>query len=375
MNLHLYPSPFVAESRMLKELTTIVDRGLSGDLIVMAVQAPGLPRSEAIAPARRVIRLPIRTARMLKGKAGKVAALLEYCARALLFGIRRKPAVINCHSLNVLSVGVLLKRLGRTERVIYNARELETERETLRGMAKRLSKWLERALMPHVDHVIVVSPPIADWYRDAYPGKPVSVVRNVPRRQPAVMRTTVFRDRWNIPADALIYLYQGVLSDARGVAVLIDAFRQADTSHLVLMGYGPAEEAIRAAERDCDRIHFCPAVPPTDILRHTASADIGIFFLPGVPSLSYRYSLPNKFYEYLYAGCPVLVSANLQFLTSEIAANDLGWIIEPDVAALVGAINGIQRSAVGERAAAVAAYAAGNCWEDDEPEIVRAFAA
>jgi glycosyltransferase involved in cell wall biosynthesis len=77
---------------------------------------------------------------------------------------------------------------------------------------------------------------------------------------------------------------------------------------------------------DCENIHYQPAVPADDIVSHTAGADIGVFITRS-EALSYRYSLPNKFFEYAHAGLPILVSANLSYLSELVASNSLGWSV------------------------------------------------
>jgi glycosyltransferase involved in cell wall biosynthesis len=73
------------------------------------------------------------------------------------------------------------------------------------------------------------------------------------------------------------------------------------------MGYGPLEELIRERSRKYSTIFFHPAVNPNVLLNYTSSADYGVSFIEDC-CLSYRYCLPNKMFEYLMAGLPVLTS-------------------------------------------------------------------
>lgn len=88
--------------------------------------------------------------------------------------------VIHCHDLEPLPIAVQLKKITGAK-LIYDAHELETERNGLKGIRKKLSQWQEQRLMPFVDHLITVSPSILDWYARRYRSIPVSLVRNIPQ--------------------------------------------------------------------------------------------------------------------------------------------------------------------------------------------------
>ena len=374
MNLHLYPSPFTTESRMLKELDSIVQLGLADEAVVLGICQPGLERQSTIGERQRLIRLEFRLAPYFRGKIAKMVEYAEYLAGALRTGWTLRPDVLNCHSLNVLPVGVALKKMGRVQWLIYDAHELETERETLRGPAKWASKKLERLLIRHVDHVIVVSQPIAEWYVAAYPGTLVSVVRNVPNRQPAVAKNDLFRQSFNIPVGDRICIYQGILAESRGVKALLETFADVEGGwHIVFMGFGPAEGAIREASSKTSNIHFQPAVKPEDIISYTASADVGLLFLDHQISLSYRYSLPNKFFEYVYGGCPVIVSQNLEHISDLVRQYDIGWPVAPDVQSLRVLLAGLDHGSIARSRVNGAAFVHANSWEDDEQKLIAVF--
>jgi glycosyltransferase involved in cell wall biosynthesis len=73
------------------------------------------------------------------------------------------------------------------------------------------------------------------------------------------------------------------------------------------MGYGPMEDYITSRSHTTDNVFFREAVRPEDILRYTSSADVGLSVIEPI-SLSYEYCMPNKLFEYLNAGLPVITS-------------------------------------------------------------------
>jgi glycosyltransferase involved in cell wall biosynthesis len=64
---------------------------------------------------------------------------------------------------------------------------------------------------------------------------------------------------------------------------------------------------IKNAARTLINVHYLPSVSPELLSEYTSSADIGISLIEDV-CLSYRYCLPNKFFEFAMAGLPIVVS-------------------------------------------------------------------
>ena len=360
---------------MLREVAGILKLRLADSVVVAGIEGPDLPSRAPIVAGAELIRFPQWSSHLGLGRIGQALGLLEYVIRAFIWGYRNKPETVNCHSLNVLTVGVVLKWLGRTRWLIYDAHELETERATLSGFPKKVSKWTERALINHCDHVQVVCEPIAEWYRKAYPGIRISVVRNVPPRQVDDGKSNLFREKFGIGENDLIFIYQGVLSSKRGMKLLIETFAKADPSrHIIFMGYGQMESDVKLAADQNDNIHFQPSVPPSEIHKYTSGADLGIVVVEGDQSLSYQLALPNKFFEYVHGSCAVLVSDNLKYLAELIQHNNLGWATQATGSALLDKISLIAKETVATKLAAVRSYREDNCWENEEAKLSQAFA-
>src|SRR5204862_484616 len=181
--------------------------------------------------------------------------------------------------------------------------ELETETANNCGLRRLLSRRLERSLIRSCDSVVCVSDSIADWYAREYAISRPAVVRNIPdTRFHQAGEAQNLRRRLHIPDGTLLFIYQGGLFRGRRVEQLIRVFESArQDRHLVFMGYGDLEELVKAAAARCGNIHFHPPVPPQEVLKHTAGADVGLIGVENV-CLSYYYSLPNKLFEYLAAG-------------------------------------------------------------------------
>ena len=119
---------------------------------------------------------------------------------------------------------------------------------------------------------------------------------------------------------------------------------------LCFMGYGRLEGGCgQQAAAAPDRIFVLPPVPPDDLLPWTASADVTFVGQPP-RTLNQRLNLPNKLFESLMAGVPVVVSAdNAQCrLTSEEGVGACADIDSPRaiaeaLASILGQPAGVRR--------------------------------
>jgi glycosyltransferase involved in cell wall biosynthesis len=325
LNLHIYPSTILYESRMLKVTKSLADSGAFTEIHLVGIHEAGLNEHEEIDSIRSIWRVPLSRPLPIP----KMRSFLKFSQWASKILRRYRKAdisVVHCHSLNDLPIGVLLKLAKRGVKLVYDAHELETERNGLAGIDKTLAKIKERLLMRFVDHTLVVSESIAAWYREKYEGRPVTLVRNMPcndRSSVPVQIPSVFRDRFNID-NGIVFLYQGALIRGRGIELLLKAFSKVEgNKHIVFMGYGSYEEEIKSFAARYKNIHFHEAVRPDEVMRYTVGADVGVCLIENT-CLSYYYSLPNKLYEYTLAGVPVIVS---QFpeMSKLIGEFENGW--------------------------------------------------
>ena len=369
--LHLYPSIFTHDSRILRETKSLADAGIFDDIHIGAIWQKGLAEHEELDAHRHVWRVRLWTAR-LKGAAAKLLRFAEWYVRILWRFRRRSPDFVNCHSLSTLPLGLLLKLIAGS-RIVYDTHELETETYVSVGLRKWLAKRIEKALVPSAEVVIVVSESIAAWYREAYGLDNVHVIRNVPYASTAVERNDRLRKAFGIEDQELVFIYQGLLDHGRGIDILLKAFaRVSDTCHIVFLGYGSLVQHVQRSTALYRNIHYHPAVPPEALAEYTAGADVGISLIENT-SLSYYYSLPNKVFEYLAAGVPIIVS-DFREMARIVAEHDCGWACPVSEDAVVGLVNGITcDDLLAKRANAVRARECYS-WEKEQAPLLAIYA-
>jgi glycosyltransferase involved in cell wall biosynthesis len=162
-----------------------------------------------------------------------------------------------------------------------------------------------------------------------------------------------FHERLGLAPSTRVVLYQGGFSYDRGIEQLFEAIRAIDDAVLVLMGYGLQEEAYRelaASPELVGRVHLLPAVPPAELLSWVASADV--VAMPIQPTtLNHRLTTPNKLFEAMAAGVPV-VASDLPGMAPIVRDTGVGLVVDPtDPAAIASACRQILDSSPEERAA------------------------
>jgi glycosyltransferase involved in cell wall biosynthesis len=147
------------------------------------------------------------------------------------------------------------------------------------------------------------------------------------------------------------------------------------------MGYGvgatPAElEALIVSEGVADRVRILPPVPYTELLDWTASADIGLLVYSPDYSLNVQMCLPNKLFEYLMAGLPVLASP-LDAVTEVIRTYDVGQIVhsltQQDIGAAINSMLADRLALARMRCNALNAAKQDLCWEKESQQLIRLY--
>lgn len=205
--------------------------------------------------------------------------------------------------------------------VVYDSHELfvETESHAHRPwVARRWLAAIERRLSTRAVALVTVNRTLADLLVDRLslgrlPDERVVVVHNAPPRwTPPDPRPDHLRRTLGLRSDTPIVLYHGGFTADRGLLPLADAMNVPglEKAHLVYLGYGPLRDALveRAAAPEAGgRLHVLDAVAPEELAEWVASADVGA--MPNQPTTANeRLSTPNKLFECLAAGVPVVTA-------------------------------------------------------------------
>lgn len=224
-----------------------------------------------------------------------------------------EPADIwHAHDLNALPAAMACAaRMGG--RVVYDSHEIFTEAGAtarLPAVVRMALRWQERRWSGRCEALITVNQPLADFLVAALRPRRTLVLHNCAEPQPSAYRTPYLRDAIGLPREAPLLLYHGSVVEHRGLPQLVHALLEPSLrgAHLAVMGYGHLRSQLELLAREQgveDRLHLLPPVAPEDVVRWVAGADVAV--MPIQPStLNHRLSTPNKLFEALAAGVPVV---------------------------------------------------------------------
>lgn len=349
---------------MFKEVNSLASEGFSKDLLIVGLWNPGLLEKEKYSSFCDILRLRISSYFLPGNHFFSAVKYIEWCLRAFWIVGRSRVELIHAHSLKSLPVAVVLKFLTGSG-LIYDAHELETERNGLTGVMQWISRLIELLLIGFADGTMVVSDTIAEHYRARYQGINPVVVRNIPKFAHKSIVPVSLKKKLGLKDKDFLFLYLGGLVPGRGVEALLETFSKLRSNyHLVLMGGGVLEGRVSISVSSSNRIHWVPPVSPAEVLAYAKGANVGLCFIEDI-CLSYRYSLPNKFFEYLLAGLPVAVY-DLPEQKKIVEKYDCGWVLPKKASALSIFFEGLRAEEIRAKKPGVVKAVKNLDWSNEE---------
>ena len=217
-------------------------------------------------------------------------------------------------------------------KLIYNSRELYA---FLGGHSKKkylslLLKTLERIIIKKCNLVLTTGEMDTQFLEKMYSISNVVTIRNIPAyHRPE--KVVDIRKELNISDDKIILLYQGVLLKGRGIPKIFKAVSQIPNTVLLILGDGEQRDNFKNLASSLgitNRVYFYGMVQHDELVNYTAAADIGLALIENI-SMSYYYALPNKLFEYIMAGLPV-ISCNLPQMKNIVDNYKVGVCVDAE---------------------------------------------
>lgn len=253
---------------------------------------------------------------------------IAYNIRLFFLLLFKRRGLLFANDLDTLLANFIISKIKGNE-LIYDSHEVFTEVPELENnlLKKNIWKSLEKFIIPKLKHTITVNNSIARLFEEQY-GKKFNVVRNVPMINLSTVNKT--RGELGLPLDKKIIILQGSgINIQRGAEETVEAMQYISNALLLIIGGG---DVIAMLKKKCadlnltEKITFVSKKPYDELLQYTRNADIGLS-LDKDTNINYRYSLPNKLFDYIHCSVPVLGS-NLQEVVNIIKSYDVGEIID-----------------------------------------------
>jgi len=343
--LHLTHTDIRSDSRILKELRAL---DVFSDFRLIAI---GLQRDDGSSSGVTELNATVHTLRLVTRIFGffprSIRYFLSLLELTLVFTVRGlilRPTLVHCHDTFVLPAGWLIKLFSGCK-LVYDAHELESNKNGQTALLSKTTLLIEKACWRKVDLLVSVSQSIISWYVENLGSKEHALVLNSPVLDSSSHKISkskedkgYFHQLYDIAGEKPVFIYVGILSEGRGIEMCLDAFADSTPpdAHLIFLGYGRLSSLIEAYSERHGNIHLHPSVPHEQVVPLVQNADVGLCFIGNV-SLSDYYCLPNKLFEYCFAGVPVLAS-NFPEIREVVEEYGLGMCCEPESKAVKEAI-------------------------------------
>lgn len=362
------------DARVQREARLLVQYGF--DVTIVTMNNPNLRHITDVGGARLE---KIGVWSRLLPKTGLFLPLkyLEFFLRACVAGLRTGARWFHCHDLPTLPIGVIAARLT-AGKVIYDSHEIWLGMP-MSGLMRFWWSAVEGVLIGKVDSVICTDQFRAKWFKQTY-GVDVHVLMNVPECKLASSSRNL-REDINAAPDSIVGVHFGVLQPGRYIEEILQAIDfLPPTVHIVVVGpcgvnYRKHLECLKRKVLAPERIHLMDAVPAEKLISYVSGADFSFVLYSQAP-LNNLLCSPNKLFESLSAGLPVIVTPNplLKWIVQE---ENVGVVLDGDVtprsiAAAVERLLGCSLSALRDNCLRAASR---YCWEREKFNLLAVYAA
>ncbi|WP_448378983.1 glycosyltransferase family 4 protein [Fervidobacterium sp.] len=215
------------------------------------------------------------------------------------------------------------------KKVVFDIFDIHSEAHfgNSKNLLRNILKFVEKFFINHADAVIIVD----DSRRQQIDGtKPrrLEVIYNVPDRSliEVALNSQMVESRENVENRRLRIGYVGVLQEGRMLKELLELVGNSENLELYIAGFGILEDEVEKAVEKYSNVYFFGKVSYEQALKIYSKCDV-IFAVydPTIPN--HRYSSPNKVFEALALGIPVIVAKGTG-IDNLVVAESIGYVVE-----------------------------------------------
>lgn len=237
---------------------------------------------------------------------------LNYNLRLAWYLLWHHCDILLSNDLDTLPANYLISKMKRIP-LVYDSHEYFTGVPELTNRPRTRGIWkkIESFIIPKLTYAYTVNQSIAKLYKDEY-HIDFKVVRNMPEIKYQIRTDLeIIKRELRLPNDKFLIILQGAgINIDRGAEEAVQAMQYVHNAILIIVGSGDVIPFLKKMVLELhlsDKVKFEPKKPPSELMLFTMCADIGLS-LDKDTNVNYKYSLPNKLFDYIQAGVPVLVS-------------------------------------------------------------------
>jgi glycosyltransferase involved in cell wall biosynthesis len=247
----------------------------------------------------------------------------EYNFRLFFFLLFSRKNILLSNDLDTLLPNYLISVLQR-KKIVFDSHELFPEIPELiaRPTVKKIWLSLEKNILPKLKNNYTVCNSIAHFYKNKY-NIHFETIMNLPTKKEIEKGMFTFKT-----ATKKIILYQGAVNIGRGLENLIETMKFLEHHLLIIIGDGDIYKSLKesvSSQKLNNKVIFLGKITPKELHKLTPLADVGISLEEDL-GLNYRFSLPNKIFDYIQAEVPILVS-NLPEMSAIVNHYNVGEIV------------------------------------------------
>jgi len=289
--------PLRFRGRMFKQIKTLQDAGIE------CVLVHGW--SEDQKPDYSVYSFPVTPIRVIweKSKLLTLYSLFRFNYSAARAIERSGAAAVVCINLGTALGGALAKKQNPRVKYIFDSNELSLEMYN-QGIKGRIFAAIQSFALKHADIVMHAEAHRLEYFNKTYPNKAQPfLLENLP----------YYRGEMLSKSECRRFVYLGIIGPERYIEEMIEAFSLLGDERITLdlIGFGRKEyvQKIKGLCKDATlkNVRILPSVAHNEIYEVLSKYDIGIAFYRNL-DLNYYYCAPNKVYDYIQMGMPVITN-------------------------------------------------------------------
>ena len=233
----------------------------------------------------------------------------EYNFKLLFLLLFSRVDIFHANDLDTLLANYIASKI-RNKPIVYDSHEYFTGVPEIKNKAVVKAIWtkIERTIFPKLKYILTINHSIAKLYKKEY-GKDLHVMRNIPN--PESQKLLKSKAELQIPEDKYLVIAQGAgINIDRGIEETVEAMKFLKNVCLMIVGNGDVVIQLKKRVQELkleECVLFKDRMPYSQMMQYTKHAHLGLT-LDKDSNINYRFSLPNKLFDYIHANTPILAS-------------------------------------------------------------------